>query len=404
MEGFFTKQQVSSISRPNGVLHTCASCGLSSKCTTPKMKPFGNFKKGILNIGIHPSLKDDKIGRPWQDSSGSLLREIYACFGIDLEEDCLNVYALMCHPSNDEFTNIQLQSCRKSLLKIINEEQPKVIITLGWEPLQSLLSQRWKKDMGSIDQWRGWTIPDQELKAWVCPTYSPDYIHKNVKKPELSIIWKADIEKALKMTQIPWIRNKNPIIEYISDLSPLNSITSEVIAFDYETTGLKPHAKGHRIICASVADTEDHVYSFLMPENKNGRKPFINLLKNELIGKMAHNMKFEEAWSVSRLKQPVQNWEWDSMIAAHILDNRESITSLKFQTYVNFGVVDYASEITPYLQATEKGANNINRIHSLLETKVNVEKLLKYCALDSIYQYRLAMKQTDLLGYHFLPF
>jgi len=176
------------------------------------------------------------------------------------------------------------------------------------------------------------------------------------------------------------------------------------VAIDYETTGLKPHAPGHRVVCASVADTPNHCYAFMMPAKKRERQPFIDILANPGVEKMAHNMKFEEAWSVTRLRQPVENWAWDSMVAAHILDNRPGITGLKFQTYVNFGVVDYDSEINPYLKAISKGGNEMNRIFELVERFGGKEQLLRYCGMDTIYQYRLALKQMDIMDYDGLPF
>jgi uracil-DNA glycosylase family 4 len=403
MNGFFARSETDSLSNPEGKKYTCFQCGLSKCSQNPKMKPFGNFKKGILNIGTFPSAKDDKEGKPWQDSSGQLLQQVYAKFGIDLFEDCLNINAIRCLPENHQVSNYQSLACRQSMMAIIKEEQPKVIITLGWEPIMNLLSNRWKKDLGTIEKWRGWNIPDRDFKAFICPTYHPDYVNKS-KKKEIETIWINDLQNALKYATKPFPKFTKPIIDTIGDLTPLNGITSEVIAFDYETTGLKPHGKGHRIICASVADTPNHCFVFMMPSTQRERKPFIDLLKNFSIGKMAHNIKFEETWSKNRLKTPVENWQWDSMLAAHVLDNRSEITSLKFQTYVNFGIIDYASEITPYLKATIKGGNSINRIEELITTETGKDQLLKYCAMDSLFEYQLAMKQIDELGYDFLPF
>ena len=145
--------------------------------------------------------------------------------------------------------------------------------------------------------------------------------------------------------------------------------------------------------------SEDECFVFMMPKNKKGRQPFIDLLANRSIGKMAHNMKFEETWSVVRLRQPVANWEWDSMLASHVLDNRPGICSLKFQTYINFGIIDYESEVSPYLKSASKDGNALNRIFEADESK-----LMEYCALDSVYEYRLAMKQIEIMRYDFLPF
>jgi hypothetical protein len=105
---------------------------------------------------------------------------------------------------------------------------------------------------------------------------------------------------------------------------------------------------------------------------------------------------------VVRLNQGVENWLWDSMLASHILDNRTGITNLKFQTYVNFGIVDYASSIASYLEGDDTNANSFNKVLDLIKTQDGKDQLLHYCGLDAIYERRLAEKQMELIGV--LPF
>jgi len=107
-------------------------------------------------------------------------------------------------------------------------------------------------------------------------------------------------------------------------------------AFDYETTGLKPHAEGHKIISASICAEPDQAYSFMMPyTSKSCMRLWKEIMETSRMGKMAHNMKFEDTWSNIRLRTEVNGWEWDSMIAAHVLDNRRDITGLKFQMFIH---------------------------------------------------------------------
>ena len=137
----------------------------------------------------------------------------------------------------------------------------------------------------------------------------------------------------------------------------------------------------------------------MIPEDKKKLQPFIEYLKDRKRKKIAQNMKFEETWSSVILKTPVQGWKLDTMLMTHILDNRKGITSVKFQTYVQFGVVDYASEVSPFLKSIDpESANSMNRIEELISTKDGKKKLLVYCGYDSIYEYRLAMLQMNLLN------
>jgi DNA polymerase I-like protein with 3'-5' exonuclease and polymerase domains len=218
----------------------------------------------------------------------------------------------------------------------------------------------------------------------------------------MDTIWEQDLERAIDMVyeDFPDFTDEREMVEIIDDLRPLEAINNfnTHFSFDFETTGLKPHRKGHRIVAASVA-TNEKAYAFLIPKTRKEQQPFLDLLKNPRIGKWAHNAQFEDTWAAKRLYQPVVNWEWDSMLASHILRNDVGNNGLKFQTYVNFGIDDYASRITPFLKSDDpKNSNSFNRIYDAIEQGYT-EDLLMYCGLDSVYEHMLAQKQRKELGF-----
>lgn len=386
--------------------YSCSSCGLYKDCLSPRMLPYGNFKKGIMNIGEAPGEREDELNMPWQGRTGRLLESTYRKLGIDLFDDCINLNAVNCRPTdkhgNRPPTNFEIECCRRLVLKAINQYKPKVIVLLGNSAVYSIIGNRWKRDLGGITKWRGWMIPDQDLKAWVCPTFHPSFIERE-DEPIAKVIWQQDLQKAIEHVPIALPEYPEPKIEIIKDLNILNSIKSDTIAIDFETTGIKPHAQGHEIISCAVADTPDHCFVFLMPKKRSELVPLLNMLTDKKIKKRAQNMKFEHSWAKERLRVEIKGWEWDSMLATHLLDNRPGITSLKFQTFVNFGVADYSSEIEPYLKTKDKdeGANAINMIKTLLELPNGTEKLLTYNAYDAIYEYRLSELQMPEIK---LPF
>jgi len=409
MEGFFSKQETSSKTRPGGRMYSCHGCGLYKTCKSPFMKPYGNFKKKILNLGEAPGEIEDNTGKPWQGKAGRLLQRTYKELGIDLFEDCVNINTVSCRPTDKEGrnrtpSNLEVENCRKRVLRTIEEYKPRVIILLGNPALFSLIGHRWKRDLGGISKWRGWTIPDQDFMSWVCPTFHPSYVERVLEIDDESveyIIWKRDLKTAFERANVSIRKYVEPEVEIIEDLSILGRITAHQVAFDYETTGLKPHMKGHRIVCASVADSENHAYSFMMPKSKKEKQPFIDLLRNPNIRKIAQNMKYEDTWTNVRLGTEVVNWGWDTMLATHIMDNRPGITSLKFQVFVQFGISDYESEVAPYLSAGDnKDGNSLNNIFNLLTKPKGAYYLLKYCGLDSIYELRLAnLQNSDILPF-----
>jgi len=397
MSGFFTKKQVRSTAHPDGKIYSCVSCGLSKKCSNPKLTTSGAGEKGILNVFPSPSAIDDKTGKVFRSKDARFLKKVYDEVGIDLDKDCVNTYGVSCY-TEKQATTAQIIACRKRLMHVIDEIRPKLIVFFGDTSLYSLIGNRWKKDLGNINKWRGFVIPDQVLSTWIAPMLDVNKVLSSTNKVE-EVIFKQDLKKAVQHLTIPFRKYHEPEIIYLDDdLSIFDKITVGNVAFDYETTGLKPHAKGHRIVCASLAISEDKVYTFKMPTNRSKRKPFTDLMQREEVGKMAHNIKFEDTWTNVRLKVPVKNWLWDSMQAAHIIDNRQGISGLKFQTYVNFGIIDYDSDVSPYLKSKEKNnANALNNLPNVMDDPVIGKEVLKYCAYDSIFQYRLSMLQRKYI-------
>ena len=399
MGGFFTTKETQSYSRFNGKPLSCFSCGLYQKVNSPKMQPFGNFKKGIMNIGEAPSQEDDEQGKQWQGQYAKEIGKVLRKFDIDLYDDCINLNAVNCRPvrkgKNRHPSAFEINCCRRIVMDYVQHYKPKLIFVYGEYALQSVIGHKWKKTIGSITKWRGWTIPDQDLQCWICPMLHPSHLKDSEHNQGIEKTWINDFENGLKMLNEPFLKYKEPEIIELTDLSVLDEIPNlSTIAFDYETTGLKPDRKGHRIVTASVAVSEDKVYVFEMPPKAKDRKPFVDLLRNKYIKKIAQNMKFEHTWSRVILKTTVRNWVWDTMLATHILDNRPGITSLEFQTYVNFGVADYSSAVSSYLQAPT--SNDFNKVREYIKTPRNKQELLKYNALDSIFEYRLAIKQMKI--------
>jgi hypothetical protein len=85
------------------------------------------------------------------------------------------------------------------------------------------------------------------------------------------------------------------------------------------------------------------------------------------------------------------NWRWDTMLAAHWMDNRPDICSVSFQSFVHLGLPKYNEHIEPYLEG--KGGNGLNRIKEL-----DMDTLLRYVGGDAIIEWKLAQRQRKLMG------
>lgn len=402
-DGFFISEEMQStgpaIKRASG----CGACQLHKHCRTPKMKPWGKGERGILIIGDSPSTADDKNDMAFMGDAGQFLRRKLKWQGIDLDRDCRSTYAIHCY-SKDTPTERQIEACRSRVWQEIEAFRPQLILLLGTQALQSFLSHR-KRGLGSITKWRGWAIPDRDADAWVVPMFHPqEVLWASEKNPAVERVFELDLIKAMSMLDKPLYRpmvRESAGVEIITDPKELNDRLHAVnemeglLAYDYETTGLKCQRDGHEIVTCAFATTEEHAVAFNMPKpGTKGRRLWKNILENNNIKKIAHNIKFEDTWSALHVPAKVQNWFWDTMLAAHVMDNREGVTGLKFQAYVQFGVIDYSSHIDSYLSSDEDaGGNGINKIH-----KAPRKEILIYNGVDAMLEYRLAIKQMKELG------
>lgn len=403
-EGFFTTEEMEGAEANKRV--GCTICKLRKNCVSPMMKPSGKGKKGILIIGEAPSKRADKKGKPFAGRDGRLLRAVLNEGGVDLDEDCRLIYSVNCRLPKDRKppipTSQEVNACRPFVFKEIEAFKPKLIILLGQPAVQSVIGHRWKSSygLGPITKWRGWCIPDRDLNAWICPTLSPSIVRHQQKESIFPRIWATDLGMAIStcswdfpeyVDETQYVQTTTDPKKIIQYLEKLNK-KKMAIAFDYETTGLKPHGPDHRIVSCAIAESVTKAKAF--PVTPPIHAALKAVLKNKNLLKVAANMKFEDAWSREHLGCRVRGWIFDTMQAAHVLDNRTGVTGVKFQTYVRFGVIDYDSHLSRYLKGIDdSNANSLNRID-----QVDMKDLLIYNGLDAIYEMKLmfAMKYEML--------
>jgi DNA polymerase len=397
--GFFTDSDLKKLKTAKIADSECGICGLYKQCKTPKMPVVGQGQKKIMIIAEAPGEMEDARGIQLVGECAELLRRSLFKADIDLDEDCLKTNSVCCRPENNQApSDIQITSCRPRVFKDIKAFQPNVLILLGSIAVKSVLAELRNKAAGSISTWRGYNIPDQTLKCWICPTFHPSYVLREQKNKAVELIFNQDIAKAMSFVGVP-VPDYSDLLNRVSILSEkeamlfLNKIYKEppkICAFDYETTGIKPHKTGHKVVSMSICYSEQMSYSFMVTP---ALRPYIRrFLADDRIGKVASNMAFEESWSRVFFETPVSNFIWDTMIDAHILDNRPSITSIKFQTYIRYGIADYNSAVEKYLNSGDDKkdgcANDFNRINECPELM-----LLKYDGLDSLFEYMTAIDQ-----------
>lgn len=390
MKGFFEKENIEKGNQQSN----CLKCRLYKTCVSPKMKLTGKGEKKIFVIAEAPGKKEDEENTQLIGQAGQLLRRTLQIQGIDLDKDCWKTNAVNCRPPNNRVpTKKEINLCHPRLEEYLKKKRPHLIILLGNSALESFIGNRLSDTTGGINKWRGFVIPEQKYNAWVIPTFHPSYLLRNQKDKMIQNLFEQDIKTGLDK-----LKKKVPKYEYkinihhndedvITLLRHLSQNPPELLAFDYETTGLKPYTEGHEIICCGLYDGKE---ADVFKMNNKVTKYWKRILKNKCIRKTAQNIKFEHQWGRNILRVTTKGWKWDTMQASHILDNRSGITGLKFQAYINFGQVDYSSHLEKYLKSeNENGFNNIK--------EADVQEVMQYCGMDVILEYRLAKKQMKQL-------
>ena len=373
----------------------CGACGLSKKCHSPKLQPIGEGRKKILLVSESPSKRDDDAGEFLGNTNSSLpLEQALKQNGINILKDCWLTSSLICHTHGKQPTPDQIGYCRANLIKTIQRLNPDVIIPLGGSALQSLIPHLWKQSVGIPSRWYGWQIPSQKINAWVCPTYSPVYVNHAINEnysnsSPLKIHFQRHIENAVKLEGKPW----DTVPDYRKEITVIQEPDKAAkqirkmislggpVSFDYETDRIKPDNDESRIVSCSIA------YPWIGEAVKATRE----FLRSPL-PKIGCNLKFEDRWTRKHMGHRVRGWYWDTMLAAHVMDNRPGVTSIKFQSFVLLGQSSYDDHIKKFFQS-RKGEER-NQIDL-----IDINDLLLYNGLDSLLQYKVGIKQMELMGY-----
>lgn len=372
----------------------CGACGLYKHCQSPQMTYKGEGRKKILVVGESPGAEEDRNNEQFVGKAGKRLKSELRRVGINLNKDCWKTNIRRCYvEGNIPPTIEQIQNCRPALFKEVRELKPKAIWLFGATAAEGVLGHLWKTNgKCSLTKWTDWTIPHQELNAWISVHYHPSYLNRNSTDKLLHLIAHQQLKKAAAKLNRPWKKTPNfanevqVVYDYIKIVRLLAKLKSPC-AFDFETNCVKPEYEGAEIVSCAFSDGES---TFAFPWNNQVAKIVKGVLQAKTHKKIGCNIKYEERWTRHFLDTSVKGWLWDTMLAAHILNNAKGTTSLKFQSFVKLGQPPYNMHIEPYL---ETGRNqHINRIREL-----PIEDVLLYNGLDALLSYKLAKIQKEIM-------
>jgi uracil-DNA glycosylase family 4 len=395
--GFFTSSETTT--RPQvSRLPQCGACGGHKHCNSPKLRHGGLGDAGILVVRSAPTWADERNGCFQPDSQlGSMFQQC----GLDLERDCWISGAVICRPKDDKQPKEDVISyCRPNIKNLVAELKPKVIIPMGQAAIASVMGLIWNKDLNDEALWTGWRIPSQELGCWVCPTYSMDRALAD-KDPNILRWVREHLGKAAGCAALECPKNSlqgctrhdlllNPVEGGVRVENVLRR-SKGAVSFDYETNCLKPDSPEARIAsCAVCWGREEPEDCFAFPWFGDAIPAMRELLQSP-IPKIASNLKFEDRWTRKEFGFRVRAWAWDTMLAAHVLDNRPGITSVKFQAFVRLGQPAWNDKVDPYIKSGK--GEKFNRVFDC-----GIKDLLHYNALDASLEFEVAVNQIKEMG------
>src|SRR5260370_12137758 len=150
---------------------------------------------------------------------------------------------------------------------------------------------------------------------------------------------------------------------------------------------LKTDSNRARIVSCAVSDGETTIS---YPWHGKAITATKELLLSP-VPKIMHNGKFELRWTMKEFGHGINNMRWDSMIAAHTLDNRMGINGLDFQAFVLLGQPEWDSHISPFFKSSSPNVENKIK-------HVPLPSLLPYGGMDALLEWKIAHIQAKQMG------
>lgn len=437
------------------LVNQCSSCNGRTACKHPCLDNYKGTNDILLLFGA-PTKFEDETGIPFQDNIMDWYKEKFDAIGIDFDA-CSKVHVTGCYTKDAKTLNKYRKKCENRVLDFIKEVKPKLIIAFGSDTLDFTVGCSFTRSIGSSEKWRGFLIPfrDYGFDTWLMTTFSfeevclqdsfKNIIKRKEEKDKKAITTPKEIEEAVsfhsnykiahrlfltdirdaiikskksipedpaKDIPIHVLKEKNEIIQYLSKTHDyLKANPNAVLTIDTETNGLKCYNSDKRIYSASIyCDPSLGCFGFplnpIYVTNKYDKyDPNIPKADEDIVAELKHiaglnpricaaNWKFDLCFLAVKLGVVLERCVWDTVITAHLLDPRDGITSLKFQTFVRFGR-NWEETVHEYLKsedADEKkyGTNALNNIF-----QAPYDDVVYYNCLDVIYTYFTMKSQLE---------
>lgn len=386
----------------------CAICPLNNErgLFHSKMPAYGAVHPLVYIIGEAPGAEEDKIGRPFVGPSGKVLRK-YIPDGW-LDKIRWNNVVRTRPPKNRDPSVVEIECCRPSVQRDVEQSKPKVIFGFGAVPLQWVLGQ------GRITHWNGRRVPVRigGHVCWFFPMMHPAYVlQSRGAKLDLELTFANDLRRVFAavpdlpephvdtpaearhgieiVTGAKGHRDLNRVLDFLDALND-----EPIVGIDYETNNfVRPYDPDAVILSVALASelgamaiALDHSGAgWLADEREELDRAFRHFLLRSRCRKVSHNLAFELEWSAFFYGRKVVRSRWgDTLSQAYIIDERQDCLSLEFLCLQHFGI----------------NVKALSNLDSKKLDKAPVERVLEYNAIDAKYHYDLYLVQAQVLAEH----
>lgn len=362
----------------------CDECSLREEANQPVPGiGYAESYRAVV-VGQNPGHTEDRLGRPFVGDSGSLLKESFGRFGVNLDRDLYLTNTVHCFTLNTP-TKKRAAFCADLFLfrEIKKLKRAEFVLLLGATALQAFFpAYKITKNRGQL--LRHPAFPDK----WFFATYHPAAV---LRKPSYDSFFLADLQAFWHFVEhgVPkkqktkyWIETEqkriNKVLRYL--------LKKEVISFDMETSGLDPFEKGFYVSMISFSDGPGRAFVIPInhPECRISRKNLgllKKLLESESVKKIAHNCIFDMKCLKAYLGINVRGMFWDTMLVSYLHYEERKMSSLK----------NLAAEFTDLGHYEEEllAAVGESKIDAIVFQKAPFDVLAKYAAKDADATFRV---------------
>lgn len=403
----------------------CKSCPLNrADCKSPKMAAGGPRDGLIYVLGTAPTNAGDRQDLPWAGQEMRLLMQAMprAAYKVARLNNIIRTHPGM-DPKPVEHRNkdadklfevrlptyVEIECCRPSIVRDIEETKPEAIFTFGGPAL------KWVNGETHANLWQGRRMPVRigNHECWLYPFQHPIDIIKQRRWEGME----SDDEQAFKFYMaraceevlgglpVPTIHRKEDFLVGVEcfdgsggwkDIDAIEDFLlgyedDDYYGFDIETNRLRPYNSDAKLLSFAVS-REVGTYSIAMEHrearwtDRQKRKLFdilYRFLMLKLPKKAVHQLAFEMEWMAVLLgREVLRAGKWaDTISQAYILNETQGLLALENLTVQYFGL-------------NIKDMSDVDR--KKLESEP-LSKVLPYNGGDAKYHRNLAFEQAALL-------